>query len=441
MRFYDRINELKLLSDVELLSHQEAQMTVLIGRRRIGKTELTLKSGERLTLLYFFVARKSEALLCDDFRAVIEETLQVPIGRYTSFSKLFHHVMELSKTRAFTLIIDEFQDFGRVNSSIFSELQREWDLNKGGSHLNLIVSGSIYSMMHKLFEDSKEPLFSRAGRIINLQPFTTDTLKEILRDFNPSYTAEDLLALFTVSGGVAWYISLLMDYKRTVRKSIYSMLTEVNSPFINEGKNVLIEEFGADYSIYFSILICISEGQLTRKEIENKIGMEASGIGSYLERLEKYYGLIERHQPIFAKSNSRKVRYTLCDNFLTLWFRFFFKYQAFVENGALKQLARLIERDINMLEDFILERYFERKLRETGDYTRIGRYWDRKGENEIDLIAVNEIDKVAWVYEVKRNANKYDEAILRAKVDNLLQNCSELRSYKLSLGCLSLDDM
>ena len=67
MRFYDRINELKLLSDVELLSHQEAQMTVLIGRRRIGKTELTLKSGERLTLLYFFVARKSEALLCDDF--------------------------------------------------------------------------------------------------------------------------------------------------------------------------------------------------------------------------------------------------------------------------------------------------------------------------------------------------------------------------------------
>ena len=124
-------------------------MTVLIGRRRIGKTELTLKGGERLTLLYFFVARKSEALLCDDFRAVIEETLQVPIGRYTSFSKLFHHVMELSKTRAFTLIIDEFQDFGRVNSSIFSELQREWDLNKGGSHLNLIVSGSIYSMMHK----------------------------------------------------------------------------------------------------------------------------------------------------------------------------------------------------------------------------------------------------------------------------------------------------
>ena len=232
-----------------------------------------------------------------------------------------------------------------------------------------------------------------------------------------------------------------MDNKRTVRKTIYSMLTEVNSPFINEGKNVLIEEFGADYSIYFSILICISEGQLTRKEIENKIGMEGSGIGSYLERLEKYYGLIERHQPIFAKSNSRKVRYTLCDNFLTLWFRFFFKYQAFVENGALKQLARLIERDINILEGFMLERYFERKLRETGDYTRIGKYWDRKGENEIDLIAVNEIDKVAWVYEVKRNANKYDEAILRAKVDNLLQNCSELRSYKLILVVYLLDDM
>lgn len=441
MRFYDRTKELALLAEIEQKSRQGAQMTVLIGRRRIGKTELALKSGEALATLYFFVARKSEALLCDDFTAETEDKLHVPIGRYTSFAKLFHHLMELSKTKAFTLVIDEFQEFGRVNPSIFSELQREWDLNKTSSHLNLIVCGSIYSLMHKLFEDSKEPLFSRAGRIINLQPFTTITLKEILADHRQAFLPEDLLALFTVSGGVAWYTSWLMDNGKTTRRKIYHALTEENSPFINEGKNVLIEEFGADYATYFSILICISEGQFTRREIENRINMGGSGIGSYLDRLENYYGLIERRQPIFAKSNSRKVRYTLRDNFLTLWFRFFFKYQAFVENGALRQLARLIDRDINTVEGFMLERYFERKLRETGDYTRIGKYWDRKGENEIDLIAVNEIDKTAYVYEIKRNAGKYDEAALRIKVSHLLQDCPEMRPLHIIPGCLSMDDM
>lgn len=441
MRFYDRTKELKQLADIEQMSRQEAQMTVLIGRRRIGKTELALKSGAGLTMLYFFVARKSEALLCDDFTTEIEEKLHVPVGRYTSFAKLFHHLMELSKIQSFTVVIDEFQEFGRVAPSVFSELQREWDTNKAGSHMNLIVSGSIYSLMHKLFEDSKEPLFSRAGRIINLQPFTTSTLKEILADHRPAFGAEDLLALFTVSGGVAWYTSLLMDNGKTTRRKIYHALTEDNSPFINEGKNVLIEEFGADYAVYFSILICISEGQFTRKEIENRINMGGSGLGSYLDRLENYYGLIERRQPIFARRESRKVRYTLRDNFLTLWFRFFFKYQAFIENGALKQLARLIDRDISTVEGFMLERYFECKLREGGDYTRIGKYWDRKGENEIDLIAVNEIDKVARIYEIKRNADKYDEALLRAKVDNLLQNCPEMRGFQLTLGCLSVDDM
>lgn len=50
---------------------------------------------------------------------------------------------------------------------------------KSKSKMNLIISGSIYSLMHRIFEDSKEPLFSRANRIINLRAFDTDVLKEI----------------------------------------------------------------------------------------------------------------------------------------------------------------------------------------------------------------------------------------------------------------------
>lgn len=47
--------------------------------------------------------------------------------------------MKLSKTRSFTLIIDEFQEFIRVNKSVFSEMQRIWDLNKQDSKINLLV--------------------------------------------------------------------------------------------------------------------------------------------------------------------------------------------------------------------------------------------------------------------------------------------------------------
>ena len=89
----------------------------------------------------------------------------------------------------------------------------------------------------------------------------------------------------------------------------------------------------------------------------------------------------------------------------------------------------------------MLERYFERKLRETGRYTRIGGYWDRKGENEIDLIAVNEIEGTAEVYEVKMQGKRYDAAALSTKIEHLLKDCKELRGMKITQGLLSLEDI
>ncbi|MBR5630014.1 MAG: ATP-binding protein [Bacteroidales bacterium] len=438
MIFYDRINELNAINKVKERSQNEAQMTILMGRRRIGKTELARRCNDE-TLLYFFVARKTEALLCQDFIREAEERLGIPIGWPSSFSELFRYLLKYAENHPLTLIIDEFQEFQRVNPSIFSDMQRDWDLHKRTSRMNLIISGSVFSLMKRIFEDSKEPLFGRANQSLLLKPFTTDVLKQILSDHNADYNPDDLLALYAVTGGVPWYVALLMDNGKTNKTSILSYLTEVNSPFINEGKNILIEEFGSDYAMHFSILTCLAGGQLTRGEIESRLG--ANNIGSYLIRLENYYNLIEKRLPIFAKENAKKVRYTLNDRFLDLWFRFFYKYQDFVANNALSQLGRIIERDFDTYSGFALERYFEQKFCEKGYYTRIGKFWDRKGKNEIDLIAVNEIDGIAEVYEIKRDRQRYDEKALKEKTEVLLQNCKELRGLDIRLGVLTMEDL
>lgn len=439
MKFYDRTKELAWFADIYEKSQQEAQMTVLVGRRRIGKTELALRCGYDNPLLYFFVARKSESMLCQDFKEEVERKLCIPLGNYTSFAEMFRYLLFYSHTHPFTLVIDEFQDWLRINPSIFSEMQREWDLGKNGSKMNLIISGSIYSLMHRIFEDSKEPLFSRASRIIYLKPFETPVLKEILGDFNPHYTPGDLLDLYTLTNGVAWYVNLLMSNGKTTSQKMLNMLTEENSPFINEGKNLLIEEFGTDYANYFSILSCIASGEVTRSQIEALTGIKE--VGGYLDRLKSHFNLIERHVPIFSKPKTKNVRYILGDNFLILWFRFFYKYQNFVESGSLNQLQRIIKRDISVVEGLMLERYFRQKLRESQQYTEIGQYWDRKGENEIDIVAVNEIDGIADIFEVKKDKGRYNEELLARKVDDMLAACPELRKYEMRLGCLSMEDM
>lgn len=438
MRFYDREKEQQVLGEVLHRSKTEAKMTVLMGRRRIGKTELSLRCGDE-TVLYFFVGKKAETLLCQDYVREIREKLDAPIlGTPNTFSEVFRFVLQLSENRPFTLVIDEFQNFLKINPAIFSDIQRDWDLHKRSSRLNLIISGSVFTLMTKIFEDKEEPLFGRADEKMVLEPFTTDVLKQILKDFNPDYTPEDLLALYSITGGVPWYVTLLLDKGRANRDAMLAALTEENSPFINEGKNILIEEFGTDYVTYFSILTCIASGMKTRSEIENELGN--NNIGPYLVKLEDYYKVITKSLPIFAKENSKKVRYQLSDCFLIFWFRFFYKYQALVENKALKSLGEIIERDYSSVSGLMMERYFMKKFQEEGRYI-IGKWWDRKGENEIDLIVVDLIGKKAWIYELKKQGYRYKENEFREKVDKVLEQTPELRKMTIHVGSLSLEDM
>ena len=196
MRFFDRTEEIQSLKEIRTLSESNAQFTVVTGRRRIGKTALVWKAYEEETILYFFVARKAESDLCGDYLLEIENKLGLPtLGKVEHFSEIFEYLMKLSVTRPITLFIDEFQEFFRVNKSIYSDMQRIWDLYHTRARINLIVCGSIFSMMTKIFKDKKEPLYNRQTRFMSIKPFTTKVLKEIMAEYNPQYTPEDLLAL------------------------------------------------------------------------------------------------------------------------------------------------------------------------------------------------------------------------------------------------------
>ena len=439
MKFYNREKEIETLRHIQLKSAQHAQFTVLTGRRRIGKTQLLLKAFESETILYFFVARKSESLLCRDFQKEINEKLSIPIlGEVQSFSVLFEYILQLSQNQNIILIIDEFQEFFQVNASVYSDMQRIWDLKHTVSKINLIVSGSVISLMYKIFQNNKEPLFGRAQNFIHLKAFDTPTIKAILKDHNPRFQPDDLLALYSFTGGVAKYIQLFMDNEaNTTAKMIEYMVSE-DSVFIHEGKNTLIEEFGKEYAIYFSILTCIAEGKNSRSEIENILKKE---IGGYLTKMENDYQLIKKAIPMFRESKTKQVRYMLEDNFLVFWFRFIYKYSHIIEIGAYKQLQVIVTRDYETYSGTMLEKYFRTKAAESKNYTAIGGYWDRKGETEIDFIAVNELQNRLTVAEIKRNKNKISINKLQQKMGRLFAIYPTLTDYEIEYVAWGLEDM
>jgi len=434
MKFYNREKELQNLYEIECSSKISSKMTIVVGRRRIGKTTLIKKAYPQR--VYLFVSKKNEALLCEEFIEIIEETLEVKIfGEIKYFKNLFEYLMELSKTQHFTLVIDEFQEFLQINSSLYADMQNIWDEYKEKTKINLVLSGSIYSLMKKIFEDKKEPLFGRANNKIHLKSFSSLTLKQILEENYPHYTTDDLLSFYMLTGGVAKYVEIFIDAKAFTLETQLSLIFKDYSLFLEEGKNLLIEEFGKEYSTYFSILSLIASSKTSRSEVESILD---KNIGGYLDRLENDYTIIQKVRPIFAKEGSRTIKYKIIDNFFNFWFRFIYKYRSAIEIENYAYLKNIVRRDYATYSGRFLEDYFVEQLKFSYQYSAIGSYWERGNQNEIDIVAVNDENKTILIAEVKRNVKKIDLKILENKAQKLMQ---KYHHYDFEFRGFSLDDV
>ena len=442
MKFYNREKELDALNKVrELAFNKHSMFTVLTGRRRIGKTLLIKKSCDSTPTVYLFVSRSNEAALCRSYTDEIRTALNifVPEGVNT-FADIFQFLMDTGTRMKFNLVIDEFQEFFFINPEIYSKMQNIWDEYRLKSNVNLVVSGSVYTLITKIFKDEKEPLFGRADRILNLMPFTTSVLKEILIEYAGHYSNEELLALYTFTGGIPKYVEMIIDNGDYSIHGMINFMVAQDSPFLTEGKNLLIQEFGKQYGNYFSILTFIANGNTTIPEMESMMGNIS--LSGQMKRLEEDYEIIRKARPIFSKDTTKNVRYEISDMFLRFWFRYFIKYQKLIELQNYKVLSEIIINDFPTYSGETLEMYFRQKMIESQEFIDIGSWWAGKNhsdQNEIDIIGIYSDSKRALVAEVKRQRKNFKPELLQQKIEFIRTKL--LSKYEIESRCLTMEDM
>lgn len=445
-KFYGRDVELTRLRMMTQQSFEDhSRFTVIIGRRRIGKTSLVAQLMHEyekdVPSLYFFVGKKTESTLLDIFRKEARNKLGefVPDG-ISTFRELFELLLNIAKHRPFILFIDEFQEYDNINPEVFSDIQELWDKYRQETKMCFIVSGSLYRTMQKIFKDETQPLFGRDDATLKMEPFTTETIKEILHDYKKKYTHEDLLALWAITGGVAKYIELLMNNGCTdVKKMVNFICTSGDTYFINEGKTVLIEEFGKNHNTYFSILDMIAQGEVTQKQIESAIGIK--NISGHLKMLEEEYNIIRKKRPFGAGPNTQTVRYEIMDNFFRFWFRYIQHYSYLLEIQNYPALQEIMIADYPTFSGLALERWFIKRLIESYGYKQIGGWWLEKRQQdpcEIDIVAERLTGEVE-VYEVKRNSERYKAERLEEKIVVLQKQI--FKGQHVKYGCLSMSEM
>jgi len=436
MKFYDRDEDLRSLEELYRQCEKGyGKISVITGRRRVGKTVLAKKFAETKNNLYLFISKKAETLLCDEFMREYEGFVGGRhIGEVHRFIDLFELLLQYGKAEPYVLIIDEFQEFLTVNPSIFSEIQKKWDEYKFETRVHIVFIGSIYSLMIKIFQDAQEPLFGRADQILYVKPFQARVLKKILDDYR-QFSNENLFSHYLITGGVPRYEEVLMEAECFTTDELLDQIFKKDSFFIYEGKNILIQEFGRDYSMYFSILELLSAGRTSRSEIESIL---ARSVGGYLENLEKEYDLVEKVKPVGSKRDARNQKYRIKDNFIKFWFRFIYSNMTMIESERFAYVKNLVRRDFSTYAGPVLEKLFIEIKGYTDDYGLIGTYWEKGNKNEIDIVAVNDFDKRITVAEVKMNKDKINLEALKAKTSNLQ---SRYPGYAIEPEGLALEDI
>lgn len=439
MRFMGRQRELEVLERTRKSAEKgPARMTVVTGRRRVGKTTLIQQSVKGETSLYFFISQRSEAQLCQSFTQIARSTLGIFLpSSIQSFAELFEALMYYGKERPFTLILDEFQNFISINPSIYSLMQDIWDRLKDESRIHLILSGSSYTLMQKIFEDSHQPLFGRATTKLHVYPFRPSELKTVIKEAKPDYEKDDLLALYAFTGGVPFYVADLIDNDAYTKEAMINWILSPGTLYKVEGRDLLRLEIGEGSKSYRAILNAIANGATKYQDIETLSG--ESNISPYLERLERS-GFIEKIRPLFAKPNTRSSRWTIKDPFMRFWYRFIMPDEGLLDAGFTAPTVTKILSDFATFSGPMLEKWFRESLMETGKYREVGAWWDAKGtQNELDIVAIEISQKNAFIAEVKRKRKAFHERAFRDKVEHV--QTTVLNGYTITTACLTLDEM
>ena len=438
--FIGRETELKFLEDK--YHEKKAQLIVLYGRRRVGKTETLREFCKGKPHIFFSCTQSTDKVQLAKFsKQVLRENIPAKqyISEFADWEKAFRALLELPYgDKKKLVVIDEFPYMCKGNRSVPSILQNLWDTVFKESSVMLILCGSAMSFIEKELLAEKNPLYGRATGIYKMKKMG---FYDAARFF-PNYSEEEKILAYAVLGGIPHYLNQFSP-DLSVAENIKRNILTKGAVLYSEADFLLHQEL-RETPIYNSIIEAVALGNTKLNDISQKSLVEdTSKTSVYLKNLMEL-GIVEREFSVNAgtkeKANANRGLYRLTDNFFRFWYAFGFANFSQLEDGdvegvyeylvepALHEFASLSFEDV--CKEFVRE--LQKKNALPFRYAKMGRWMgkttvrDQEAENgvrmaetEIDLLAVDREAKEYLVGECKfkRNPFSYSEYLdTRAKL-------------------------
>jgi len=332
--FVNRDAELKFLNAALTESHlAPAQLILLYGRRRVGKTVLARHWAEQASLptLYWAAEREPAPLQRRKFFARLLGAPPAQAATFESWADLWQAAANFVGDRRQIMILDEITHAADSDPAFLSALQHAWDQHFKHSRVVMLLSGSHVHTMETLLARGS-PLFGRFTGQWHLQPLEFAALRQFL----PRWQADQRVAAYAIVGGIPAYLERL-NARASLADNIRDVILAPGSMFVAEPELLLYDEVH-EPRVYRAVLQAIGLGAHTVDEIANAALIGKAHLSAYLGRLQELR-LVERRLPATIPPNKRPAsrlgRYHLTDPFLRFYFRFVARNRS--DGGEIRQ--------------------------------------------------------------------------------------------------------
>ena len=416
--FIGRKRELLVLE--ETYNKPGFQMTIIYGRRRIGKSTLITEFIKNKRASYYVASQSSfqdnikkwsARFVMDLFPAMEGVTFDDP-GRF------FRFIANNTTEEKLVIALDEIPYIAEADSSFLSVFQAAIDTIFSMKNIYLIICGSAISFMEKEILSEKSPLFGRRTNQIFLKPFDYRDSAE----FIPRYSSEEKAIVYGVTGGVAKYLALFDD-NISLDENLINQFFKPSGYLYEEPLNLLTQEFRTINTYNMVIEVCAG-GANRVNEIADKAHISTATL-SYVLRNLTAIGVISKKTPITEEESKKRSVYEISDGMYRFWYQFvpYAKasiemdrgevfYYNYVKNKLHSFMGSVFE---EMCRNYTLSEGLAGKLK--CFVTNVGSWWgpghDHK-PTDIDVVGIDDAGRKAVIGECKFKNEVIDKQVYDA---------------------------
>lgn len=423
--FIGRERELKSLETI--YEKNGFGMTIIYGRRRVGKSTLIREFVKGKKVIFYTAtkvgAERNLELFSKQVLGVLDPTYsEATFSSVESVLDIITNKVQDNDKKTI-LVIDELPYWAEKDEALLSILQKYIDTQWLDKNMMVILCGSALSFMEKKVLSEKSPIFGRRDSQIKLEAFN---YKDSAL-FVPEYSSEDKAICYGVTGGVAKYLALF-DASRSLDNNIIRLFFNADGYLFDETRNILTQEF-ADVTLVNNIIEKIASGENALNNIATKVHEKDTTVLYSLEKLIDV-GLVEKRNCITEEKNKKKTRYVLKDHMFKFWYQFILQAISVIEMGQGQvYYEKVVKPQIHSFMGSVFEemcRYYTLEQGIKGEFgsfiTKTGTWWgveqmtDEEGKRyqqsaDIDIVGISSVDKKAVIGECKFKNEKIDKEI------------------------------